>query len=112
MSVWYIFYTGIEAATSEKGILLFHSGIAAAPSGLVTNGGRVLITVVLAKQLIVAAAKAELVCSRITFPGSQHRKDIAHKGIARYYTYVLFLIQLHFHLLIGIDFSVPHFHLY
>lgn len=74
---------GVEAATSEKGTLLFHSGTATTPSGLVTNGGRVLIAVVLAKQLIVAAAKAELVCSRITFPGSQYRKDIAHKGIAR-----------------------------
>lgn len=50
---------------------------------MVTNGGRVLIAVAMAPQLVIAAANATCACSVIRFDGEQHRKDIAHKGISR-----------------------------
>lgn len=62
---------------------MFHCGTAFKDGYLVTNGGRVLIAVVMAPQLILAAAKATSACSIIQFDGEQHRRDIAHKGIAR-----------------------------
>lgn len=68
----------------QSELMVFHSGVTNSAAGLVTNGGRVLVTVALAKQLAVAAAKATTACSRITFPGAQYRKDIAHKGIPRF----------------------------
>ncbi|KAG6800409.1 trifunctional purine biosynthetic protein adenosine-3 isoform X1 [Apis mellifera caucasica] len=63
---------------------IFHSGTNISSKGeLVTNGGRVLITVSLAPSLALAAAKATHAAQIISFDGKQFRTDIAHKGIAR-----------------------------
>ncbi|XP_047110551.1 trifunctional purine biosynthetic protein adenosine-3 isoform X2 [Schistocerca piceifrons] len=77
--------TGIEEAMQIPNNLVFHSGTAQNASGeIVTNGGRVLISVALAHDLTVAAARARKMCvSTIKFDGAQYRTDIAHKGIAR-----------------------------
>lgn len=63
--------------------IVFHCGSALKDGHLVTNGGRVLISVALAPQLHIAAAKATKACEIIKFDGKQYRKDIGHKGIAR-----------------------------
>jgi phosphoribosylamine-glycine ligase len=64
--------------------LVFHSGTSVSATGdLVTNGGRVLIVVSIASELMLAAAKATKACGKIVFEGAQYRTDIAHKGIVR-----------------------------
>lgn len=63
---------------------MFHSGTSVSTNGdLVTNGGRVLIVVTVASELMLAAAKATRACGKIVFEGAQYRTDIAHKGIVR-----------------------------
>lgn len=76
-------FSGIDTVSSKLNHFVFHCGTAAVDGNLVTNGGRVLITVAIAPQLTVAAANATRACELITFDGEQHRNDIAHKGIAR-----------------------------
>lgn len=68
---------------SKQNQVVFYCGTALKDGNLVTNGGRVLIAVSVAPQLILAAARATQACDTIKFEGEQHRKDIAHKGIAR-----------------------------
>jgi phosphoribosylamine--glycine ligase/phosphoribosylglycinamide formyltransferase/phosphoribosylformylglycinamidine cyclo-ligase len=64
--------------------LVFHSGTSVSANGkLVTNGGRVLVVVTIASELMLAAAKATKACGKIVFEGAQYRTDIAHKGIVR-----------------------------
>lgn len=64
--------------------LVFHSGTAQNPNkNIVTNGGRVLIAVAIENNLTLAAVKATRACTVISFDGSQYRRDISHKGIAR-----------------------------
>ncbi|KAK9501916.1 hypothetical protein O3M35_012551 [Rhynocoris fuscipes] len=77
--------TGLETVTKQSDMLVFHSGVARKDGKLVTNGGRVLISVCLAPSLVTAAAKATKACSIITFPGAHYRTDIAHKGIPRWF---------------------------
>lgn len=43
-----------------------------------------MIAIALAKSLLKAAALATSAATKITFDGKQFRKDIAHKGIARF----------------------------
>ncbi|XP_017886030.1 trifunctional purine biosynthetic protein adenosine-3 [Ceratina calcarata] len=76
--------TGVQDILHKPNHFVFHSGTSISPDGkLLTNGGRVLITVSLAPSLALAAAKATNAAQRISFEGKQHRTDIAHKGIAR-----------------------------
>lgn len=64
--------------------LVFHSGTALNNKNeVVTNGGRVLITVANDRQLALAIAKSIKVCETIKFEGAQFRRDIGFKGIAR-----------------------------
>ncbi|CAG9774100.1 unnamed protein product [Ceutorhynchus assimilis] len=73
---------GIETVNSKPNHLVFQCGTAFKDGNIVTNGGRVLIVVALGPQLVTAAANAAKSCEIIKFEGSQHRRDIAHKGIA------------------------------
>ncbi|KAJ8983963.1 hypothetical protein NQ317_008666 [Molorchus minor] len=75
--------TGIDTVNALPNHVVFHCGTALKDEKFVTNGGRVLIAVSWAPQLGIAAAKATQACQTIRFDGEQHRKDIAHKGIAR-----------------------------
>lgn len=73
--------------------MVFHCGTTLKDGSLVTNGGRVLIVVSLAQQLVKAAAEATQACKIIKFEGCQYRRDIAHKGIARWVTFGNFLLS-------------------
>ncbi|XP_033333962.2 trifunctional purine biosynthetic protein adenosine-3 Gart [Megalopta genalis] len=76
--------TGVNDVLRKADHFVFHSGTDISPQGeLLTNGGRVLITVSLAPSLTLAAAKATNAAQNIFFDGKQFRTDIAHKGIAR-----------------------------
>uniref|UniRef100_A0A182LW43 Trifunctional purine biosynthetic protein adenosine-3 n=1 Tax=Anopheles culicifacies TaxID=139723 RepID=A0A182LW43_9DIPT len=73
---------GLDAVAARPEHLVFHSGVARNECGeFVTNGGRVLIGVVLHSDLKQAAALATSACTTaISFDGSQHRLDIAQKA--------------------------------
>jgi len=74
----------LEEVTQTPGHVVFHAGTRLNEQGkVVTSGGRVLISVALAPELALAAAKAHQSCSIISFEGAQYRNDIAKKGIAR-----------------------------
>ncbi|XP_076233450.1 trifunctional purine biosynthetic protein adenosine-3 Gart [Calliopsis andreniformis] len=76
--------TGVNDVLRKPYHFVFHSGTNVSSEGeLLTNGGRVLITVSLASSLALAAAKATHAAQSISFEGKQFRTDIAHKGIAR-----------------------------
>ncbi|CAH1964958.1 unnamed protein product [Acanthoscelides obtectus] len=75
--------TGIEKVSAMHNHVVFHCGTALKDDNIVTNGGRVLIAVALAPELVIAAAKATNACKVINFDGAQYRRDIAHKGIAK-----------------------------
>ncbi|GAC1385418.1 MAG: phosphoribosylamine--glycine ligase [Marmoricola sp.] len=68
--------TGIEAAEAAGGQVI-HAGTALADGELVTAGGRVLAVVGLGEDIARARAVAYAGVGEITFPGEQHRNDIA-----------------------------------
>lgn len=65
------------AAAEETGAQVIHAGTALADGQLVTAGGRVLAVVGLGDDLAGARAAAYAGVARISFPGEQHRNDIA-----------------------------------
>ncbi|XP_063983299.1 trifunctional purine biosynthetic protein adenosine-3 [Diachasmimorpha longicaudata] len=76
--------SNVEKVLREPSTHIFHSGTSQSSTGeLLTNGGRVLMTVSLAPTLEHAAARATMAARTISFEGKQFRTDIAHKGIAR-----------------------------
>ncbi|XP_053690579.1 trifunctional purine biosynthetic protein adenosine-3 [Sabethes cyaneus] len=72
---------GLDSIADRRDHLVFHSGVGRNADGdFVTNGGRVLINVVLQTSLRTAAALATAACSDVNFDGSQYRNDIAQKA--------------------------------
>lgn len=71
----------IDTVAKKQNHLVFHSGtIKNDKNDWSTNGGRVLINVVIANDLNVAAQLATSACDVITFEGAQYRRDIAKKA--------------------------------
>jgi len=84
-----MFVEGHDVISRWPEHLVFHNGTAvSANADVVTNGGRVLTVVALARELMSAAAKATTACGKICFEGNQYRTDISHKGIARWVHYL------------------------
>lgn len=74
----------LDKFSDRKNLFVFHSGTAKnASDEWVTNGGRVLISVVVDENLRIAAEAATDSCDHIKFQGEQHRTDIAHKSFRR-----------------------------
>lgn len=71
--------TGIEAA-EDAGAQVIHAGTALDGDALVTAGGRVLAVVGLGSDVAGARGAAYAGVNEISFPGEQHRKDIALKA--------------------------------
>ncbi len=70
--------TGIEDAEALDDVHVIQAGTALSASGdLVTSGGRVLAVVATGEDLPTARAAAYAGVDLISFPGSQHRTDIA-----------------------------------
>jgi phosphoribosylamine--glycine ligase len=70
--------TGIEAAEELPGITVFHAGTKRVDGNLVTGGGRVLSVTAVAPTLAEARSRAYEAAARISWPGMQYRRDIAH----------------------------------
>jgi phosphoribosylamine--glycine ligase len=70
--------TGTEALAGswEKGVKLFHAGVARAGAGLATSGGRVLGVTALGATREEARAKAYEWSAKVSFAGLQRRSDV------------------------------------
>ena len=68
---------GLEDAEALDGVHVIHAGTARDGDDLVTAGGRVLAVVGTGADLEAARAAAYAGVGRISFPGAQHRTDIA-----------------------------------
>ncbi len=68
---------GLDASEA----LVFHAGTRREDSGIVTAGGRVLGVTALGPTLAAARDRAYAAVAKIHFEGSQHRSDIAAKGL-------------------------------
>ena len=68
--------TGIEAASADPEVVVFHAGTALKDGKVVTNGGRVLGVTALGATLEEARAKAYAAADKISFEGKQLRRDI------------------------------------
>jgi phosphoribosylamine--glycine ligase len=73
---------GIEDATSEDGIFVFHAGTARSAEGkLVTAGGRVLVVAARARGLSQALARAAQAAEKVRFEGVYFRRDMGTKAM-------------------------------
>jgi len=68
--------TGIEKASADPDVVVFHAGTALKEGHVVTNGGRVLGVTALGANLEEARQKAYAAADRIAFEGKQLRRDI------------------------------------
>ncbi len=72
--------TGVEAAASMPGVLVFHSGTARRDGVLVTDGGRVLGVTAVAADVPSAIQAAYAGVARIRFDGMHFRTDIGRRA--------------------------------
>ncbi len=68
---------GVKEAEEVDGVLVFHAGTAERQGRVVTAGGRVLAVSALGSTPGEARDRAYEACSRISFEGAYHRRDIA-----------------------------------
>jgi phosphoribosylamine---glycine ligase len=68
---------GLEAAEQVPGVTVFHAGTKRVDGELVSAGGRVLNVTAVAPTLPAARARAYEAVECISWPGMQHRRDIA-----------------------------------
>ena len=72
---------GLEAASAEEGVEIFHAGTALKNGGLVASGGRVLNVTALAPTLKEARARAYRAVDKIDWPEGFCRRDIGWRAI-------------------------------
>jgi phosphoribosylamine--glycine ligase len=73
--------TGLGAAASVPGAVVFHAGTARRGDDIVTAGGRVLTVVAEGQDFRQAVSRAYDAARRITFEGAFMRKDIGRKAL-------------------------------
>lgn len=73
--------SGIESASKDPDIVIFHAGTTMLNGALATNGGRVLGVSATGKDLAEALHKAYGAASKISFEGMQYRKDIGQAAL-------------------------------
>lgn len=69
--------SGLDAANALDSVHVIHAGTSEKGGQIVTAGGRVLAVVALGEDLAEARDRAYAGVHEITWPGSQHRTDIA-----------------------------------
>ena len=74
---------GLEYFEGRDDVFAFHAGTAREGESLVTNGGRVLGITAVAGDIRMAVDKAYTAVSQVSFEGANHRRDIAHRALAR-----------------------------
>jgi phosphoribosylamine---glycine ligase len=72
---------GLEAASAEEGVEIFHAGTAMIDGRLVATGGRVLNVTALGATVKEAQARAYRAVSRIDWPEGFCRKDIGWRAL-------------------------------
>lgn len=73
--------SGIEEASQEEDVIVFHAGTAVRDQQLVTAGGRVLTVTALGKDLTSARDRAYAAVEKIRFEGKVFRSDIGAAGL-------------------------------
>ena len=68
---------GLEAASAVDGVTVFAAGVTSERERLVTAGGRVLAVTGQGPTVAEARIRAYEAVSRLSWPGMQHRTDIA-----------------------------------
>jgi len=75
---------GLDNAAGTPGAIVFHCGTKVSPDGaVVTSGGRVFSVTGMGCDLRKAVDVAYAATSKISFDGSFHRTDIAHRAFER-----------------------------
>jgi len=74
---------GLEYFEGRNDVFAFHAGTAHEGESLVTDGGRVLGITAVAGDIKMAVDKAYAAVSQVAFEGAYHRRDIAHRALAR-----------------------------
>ncbi len=74
---------GLEAASDVDGVTVFAAGVAGDRERLVTAGGRVLAVTGQGPTVAEAQMRAYEAVSRLSWPGMQHRTDIASSSTGR-----------------------------
>ena len=69
--------SGIDAASELDDVMIFHAGTRMDGNDLVTAGGRVLAVTALGADVGAARSRAYEAVAKISWPGLQHRSDIA-----------------------------------
>jgi phosphoribosylamine---glycine ligase len=68
--------TGLESASADPEVVVFHAGTSLRDGQVLTNGGRVLGVTALGETLEEARQKAYAAADKIAFEGKQLRRDI------------------------------------
>ena len=71
---------GLDAAAVLEGVEVFHSGTDVEDGSVVTAGGRVLTVSAVGDSFAAARRLAYAGVDCISFPGAQHRTDIARRA--------------------------------
>ena len=73
--------SGIEEASEQDGVMVFHAGTRLENKKILTSGGRVLNVVALGSDIKEAIGKAYKACGTIKFEGAHYRKDIGFRAL-------------------------------
>jgi phosphoribosylamine--glycine ligase len=73
--------SGIEEASSDPDVVVFHAGTQLAEGELQTSGGRVLCATALGVTVRQAQANAYALVQGVSFAGMQYRKDIGYRAL-------------------------------
>ncbi len=74
---------GLDEASSEEGVIVFHAGTARKEGKIVTAGGRVLGVTALGATVREAIEKSYRAAEKIHFEGRHFRRDIGQKALRR-----------------------------
>ena len=72
---------GLDMASNENDVMIFHSGTAKKNNSIVSNGGRVLSVTALGKDIKEAKIRAYKVVNLIDWPDGYFRKDIGWRAV-------------------------------
>lgn len=72
---------GLDIASNENDVMIFHSGTAKKNNSIVSNGGRVLSVTALGKTVKEAKNRAYKVVNLINWPDGYFRKDIGWRAV-------------------------------
>ena len=75
--------TGLERATRQDGVKIYHAGTRMEDGNVFTAGGRVLNVTARGATLTQALDRAYAACEMIEFEGKDYRRDIGRKGLAK-----------------------------